>query len=160
MTLLAIKMKTNYTDLKTFRMTKMALRRERDSYAAELDDHWDIIRSEEARSAMLKNTAVQALRKIGPYRAVDDLVHGKFTSDSIGGIGAVLGSLTRSPIKRMLFTAGSTIVGNLFGGAGGEGKGLLGNVMERIGNIFRKDKHEPDVDEVHVEDPIEISPHQ
>lgn len=140
-------MTTNYSDLKSFRATKMALRSERDRFASQLDDHWDIIRSEEARSAMLKNTAVQALRKIGPYRAVDDLVHGKFSSDSIGGIGAVLGSLTRSPIKRMLFTAGSNVLGNLFGGAD-DGKGLLGKVAERVGNVVRKFKERREEKEI------------
>ena len=151
-------MKQMYTDLKTFRAAKRQLRLERDSHVAKLDDHWDILRSDEARSAMLKNTAIQALRKLGPYRAVDDLVHGKFSSDSISGLGVLFGSMQRNPISRMITTAGSALLGNLFGG-NEEGKGMLANVIERIGNVVRKFRSHPSEEEETFVEPVEMTNH-
>ncbi len=148
-----------YTDLKTFRESKGRLRAERDNYLAELDDHWDILSNERARSAMLKNTALHALRKLGPYRAVDDLLHGKFSMATFSGLGVALGSMQRSPIKRLLFTGGSALLGKLFGG-NEEGKGFMENIMERVGNVVRNFRsHQNDEEEAIVE-PVEMTDHQ
>lgn len=127
-----------YSDLKTFREAKRRLHIERDSYLEELDDHWEILCSGEARSALLKNTALNTLRKLGPFRIVDNLIQGKVSSDSISGIGSLFGTMLGSPLKRLLFTAGSSIVGNLFGTDENDAKGPLGKVVERIGGILRK----------------------
>ena len=150
-------MKQIHTDLKTFRSAKRQLRIERDGYIEQLDDHWEILCSDEARSAMLKNTAVNALRKIGPYRAVDDLIHGKFSSDSISGIGGVLGSFQRNPIKRLVFSAGGALLGKLFGGDDNEAKGPLGNVISRITAIIQKFRGNVNEDEDELVSPMEMT---
>ena len=149
-------MKQIHTDLKTFRSAKSRLRIERDGYIDQLDDHWEILCSDEARSAMLKNTAVSALRKIGPYRAVDDLLHGKFSSDSISGIGGVLGSFQRNPIKRMVFSAGGALLGKLFGGDDSEAKGPLGNVLSRISTVIQKFRGNGNDEEEDLVAPVEM----
>lgn len=145
-----------YTDLKTFRESKSRLRAERDNYLANLDDHWDILRNERARSAMLKNTAVHTLRKLGPYRAVDDLLHGRFSMAAFSGLGVALGSMQRSPIKRMLFTGGSALLGKLFGG-NEEGKGFMENILERVGDVVRKFRSHPNEEEETILEPGEMT---
>jgi len=148
-----------YADLKTFRESKGRLRAERDNYLAKLDDHWDILRNDRARSAMLKNTAIHALRKLGPYRAVDDLLHGKFSMATFSGLGVALGSMQRSPIKRMLFTAGSALLGKLFGG-NEEGKGFMENILVRVGEVVRKFRTHQHEEEETIMEPAEMTDHR
>jgi hypothetical protein len=125
-------MRTTFDSLSAFRKELQRARSVRDGHAAGLAQRWHEIQVPEVRKALIKNSAVDAIRGSALGRHIHDLVSAPLVSSLAPAAAALYAGTQRSVVKRMLISVAGLLVSRT-ASKDKDGPGALDKLASGIG---------------------------
>lgn len=130
---------TSYKTIQDFRAAKLMARQERDRFGERVAGNWRMLQDPATRGALFRDAAGDVLRSWGPYRKVQDLMHGRISGSTVSAIGMTVAGMQRGFGRRLLYSGISLLLGKMLGD--GEerlkGPGLLSTLASSIGSVVK-----------------------
>lgn len=126
-----------HPDLNAYRLAKEQARKERDVYAAAVEQRWIEFQDPSTRGVLLRDAVGDALRGWRPYRRLHDLVQGRISASTVTNLGMALASSKVSLPKRLVLSAATILAGKLMG-QNNERPIEIRDIAHKIGDIVRR----------------------